>query len=52
MARKIGYYWVKITSFWEIAEWQGKFWLLTGAETAVYDDSYFCEIKEQQLICE
>ena len=47
--RKPGYYWVKMTIAWEIAEWNNnKSWSVIGSEDD-WEDSDFIEINEDRI---
>ena len=51
MKREDGYYFVKDTGEWIIAEWDTNYWYITGSGNR-YEDSYFEEIDERRVVKE
>lgn len=48
MKREIGYYWIKLISEWEVAEWTGTMWLLSGVDI-IFTDNAITIINETKL---
>lgn len=46
--RLAGYYWVKLSGYWQIANWNGASWLIFGSNMTKADD-YFQEINPQPI---
>lgn len=47
--RKRGFYWVRhATPAWEVAEWNGAQWLLTGSDAAM-NERQIAEIDERRI---